>query len=63
MRDVSTHYTGETADLALKYLFADGFSAVIDYTYSHQTSTGAVLTTGATNFQQNIVMFTIKKVF
>ena len=63
LRNVPTHYTAEIADLSLKYLFAEGFSAGVDYTFSHQTSTGAVVTTGATTFQQNIVTFTIKKLF
>lgn len=63
LRDVPTHYTAEIADLSMKYLFAEGFSAGVDYTFTHQTSTGTVVTTGATTFQQNIVTFTVKKLF
>lgn len=63
LKDVATHYTAEIAGLSFKYLFADGFSAGVDYTFTHQTNSGTVVATGATNFQQNIVTFTIKKLF
>lgn len=63
LKDVPTHYTTEIADLSMQYQFAEGFSAGVDYMFSHQTSTGTVVTTGATSFQQNIVTFTVKKLF
>ncbi|HWB51560.1 MAG TPA: outer membrane beta-barrel protein [Stellaceae bacterium] len=74
LKDVPTHYTTEIADLTLKYLFADGFSGGIDYLFVHQTTTGSAAAggtatgstaagTGSSNFQQNIVTFSIKKVF
>lgn len=63
LKDVSTHYTTEIADVTLKYLFADGYSAGLDYMFAHQTSTSTTVATGATSFQQNIVTFTVKKLF
>jgi hypothetical protein len=63
LKDESAHYTTEIAELSLKYLFSDGFSAGVDYMFAHQTSTGTTSTTGATSFQQNIVTFTVKKLF
>jgi hypothetical protein len=63
LQDTPTRYLAENAELSLQYLFADGFSAGIDYSFAHQTSSGVVVTTGATTFQQNIVTFTVKKLF
>jgi hypothetical protein len=63
--DSPTHYTTETAQLNLKYLFSDGFSAGVNYIFAHQNSTGVstATTTGATSYQQNIVTFTVNKLF
>ena len=60
---VPTHYTSETADLSLRYQFADGVSAGADYIFTRQTSTGTTVTTGTSSFQQNIVTFTFRKLF
>ncbi len=63
LKSVSTHYTTEIADLSMRYLFAEGFSAGVDYRFAHQTGAGTTVTTGATTFHQNIVTFTVKKLF
>jgi hypothetical protein len=63
LKEESTRYISQSADLALKYSFADGFSAVVDYQFAHQTSAGNQVGTGATTFQGNLVTFTIKKLF
>ncbi len=63
LRNVTTRYLSENAEMLLQYQFADGFSAGVDYHFAHQTSTGAAIATGASNFQQNIVTFTVKKLF
>jgi hypothetical protein len=69
LRNEATHYSTEIAQLTLKYLFADGFSAGVNYLFTNQSTSGAgantstTATTGATSFQQNIVTFTVKKVF
>jgi hypothetical protein len=62
---VSTRIISELATLKLQYLFADGFSAAVDYSFAHQTSAGATgqTTTGATNFDKSVVTFTLKKLF
>jgi hypothetical protein len=59
------------AQLTLKYLFADGFSAGVNYLFANQSSSGTgtsptistAATTGATSYQQNIITFTVKKAF
>jgi hypothetical protein len=63
LKDVPTHYTTEIADLSLKYLFAEGFSAGVDYLFVHQTNTGGTAGTGSTTYEQNVVTFTVKKLF
>jgi hypothetical protein len=71
LRDEPIHYSTEIAQLTLKYLFADGFSAGVNYLFANQSSSGTgtsntvstAATTGATSYQQNIITFTVKKVF
>jgi len=70
LRDEPTHYTTEIAQLSLKYLFADGFSAGVSYLFTNQTNSAAgaattttTATSGATSYKQNIVTFSVKKVF
>lgn len=70
LKDEPVHYSSQIAQLSLKYLFADGFSAGVNYLFANQSSQGtsptAVTTpvaTGATSYQQNILSFTVKKVF
>jgi hypothetical protein len=61
--DSPTRYRTQIADVNLKYLFADGFSAGVDYMFTHQKNTGGTAGTGSTTYEQNIVTFTVKKLF
>jgi hypothetical protein len=63
LKDSPTRYRTGIADVTLKYLFADGFSAGVDYAFTHQTNTGGAAGTGSTTYEQNIVTFTVKKLF
>jgi hypothetical protein len=63
LKDTPTRYRTEIADVNLKYLFADGFSAGVDYMFTHQKNTGGTAGTGSTTYEQNIVTFTVKKLF
>ena len=61
--DLPTRYRTQIADVNLKYLFADGFSAGVDYMFTHQKNTGGTGGTGSSTYEQNIVTFTVKKLF
>lgn len=66
--DEPVHYSSEIAQLSLKYLFAEGFSAGVNYLFANQTTQGTststtTVATGASSYQQNILTFTVKKVF
>jgi hypothetical protein len=63
LKNESGHFTTEIANLAMRYQFADGFSAGVDYILAHQSSTGNTASTGSTAYLQNIVTFTVKKLF
>jgi hypothetical protein len=72
LRGTPTRYTTQVADLSLKYLLADGFSAGLEYMYAHQTSTSSATSTsttststgtGSTTYQRNIITLTLKKLF
>jgi hypothetical protein len=65
LKDEPTHYSTESAQLTLKYLFAEGFSGDVNYLFVRQTSNGTSTSgaTGATSFQQNIITFSVKKLF
>ena len=63
LKDSTTRYRTGIADVNLKYLFADGFSAGVDYMFTHQRNTGGAAGTGSTTYEQNILTFTVKKVF
>jgi len=71
LRGEASHFSTEIAQLTLKYLFADGFSAGVNYLFANQTNQGSgssattstTATTGSTTYQQNIITFTVKKVF
>jgi hypothetical protein len=61
---VPAHFTTETFEVRLKYHFADGFAAGVDYTFSRQTGAGATqVATGATNFDKSVMTLTVKKQF
>jgi len=62
---VSSRIISKSAELKLQYLFADGFAAVVGYSFAYQTSAGATgqTTTGATNYDKSVITFTLKKLF
>jgi hypothetical protein len=63
LKDSPTRYRTGIADVNLKYLFADGFSAGVDYMFTHQKNTGGTAGTGSSTYEANIVTFTVKKLF